>query len=45
MFKLCWYELGNEKKCELQHHFNVFLEKSLDLVYKSGHSTTLFGLV
>jgi hypothetical protein len=31
MFKLWWYELGNGKKCELQHHLNVFFEKSLDL--------------
>jgi hypothetical protein len=23
-FKLWWYELGNGKKCELQHHFNYY---------------------
>jgi hypothetical protein len=26
MFKLWWYELGNEKKCEIQHHLNVSVE-------------------
>jgi hypothetical protein len=31
MFKVWWYELGNGKKCELQHHLIVVFEKSLDL--------------
>jgi hypothetical protein len=28
--------LEMEKKCELQHHLNVFFEKSLDLDFKNG---------
>jgi hypothetical protein len=35
--------LEMEKKCELQHHLNVFFEKSLDLDCKNGLSFTLFG--
>jgi hypothetical protein len=31
MFKLWWHELGNGKIDELQHHLNVFFEKTLDL--------------
>jgi hypothetical protein len=34
-----------EKKCEVQHHLNVFFEKSLDLDFKNGLSTTHFGLM
>jgi hypothetical protein len=45
MFKLWWYELGNRKKCELQHHLNVFFEKSLDLDCKNELSSTFFGLM
>jgi len=30
------YELGNGKKIGLQHHLNVFFEKSLDLDFKNG---------
>jgi hypothetical protein len=26
-FKLWWYEFGNGKKCELQHHLNVLRKK------------------
>jgi hypothetical protein len=37
------YELGNGKKCELQHHLNVSFEKSLNLDSKNGFSTTHFG--
>jgi hypothetical protein len=36
MFKLWWYKLGNGGKCELQHHLNVFLKKSLVLDSKNG---------
>ncbi len=39
--KLCWYELGKRKMCTFQHHLNVFFEKSLDLDYKNGLSSTL----
>jgi len=35
--------LEMEKKCELQHHLNVFFEKSLNLDYKTGLSSILFG--
>jgi hypothetical protein len=36
--------LKMEKKCEYQHHLNVFFfEKSLDLDCKNGLSFTLFG--
>jgi hypothetical protein len=42
-FKLWWYELGNGKMCELQHHLNVFFFKSLDLDHKNGLSFALFG--
>jgi hypothetical protein len=45
MFKLWWYELGNRKKCELQHHLNVFFEKSLDLDCKNELSSAFFGLM
>jgi hypothetical protein len=38
-----WYELGNGKKCELQHHLNVYFFKSLDLDYENGFSSTCFG--
>jgi hypothetical protein len=41
--KLWWYELGNGKMCELQHHFILSFEKSLDLNYKNGLSSALFG--
>jgi hypothetical protein len=42
-FKLWWYEFGNGKKCELQHHLNVVFEKSLDLDDKNEFSSALFG--
>jgi hypothetical protein len=45
MFKLWWYEFGNGKKCELQHHLNVYFEKSLDLDCKNGFSFTHFDLM
>jgi hypothetical protein len=35
--------LKMEKKCEPQHHLNVFFLKSLDLDYKNGLSFALFG--
>jgi hypothetical protein len=35
--------LEMEKKCELQHHLNVFFEKSLDLDFKNGLWTTNFS--
>jgi hypothetical protein len=35
-FKLWWYEFENGKKCEFQHHLNVFFEKLLDLDSKNG---------
>jgi hypothetical protein len=38
-----WYELGNGKMHEFQHHLNGFFEKSLHLDYKSGFSSILFG--
>jgi hypothetical protein len=44
MFKLWWYELGNRKKCELQHHLNFF-KKKLDLDSKNGLSITHFNLM
>jgi hypothetical protein len=28
---------------ELQHHLNIFFEKSMDLDYKNGLSFALFG--
>jgi hypothetical protein len=37
--------LEMEKKCELQHHLNVFFEKSQDLDSKNELSATNFGLV
>jgi hypothetical protein len=40
---LGWYEFGNGKKCELQHHLYVFIEKSLDLDLQNELSTTHFG--
>jgi hypothetical protein len=36
-------KLEMEKKCELQHHLNVFFEKSPDLNFKNGLSTTNFS--
>jgi hypothetical protein len=42
MFKLWWYELVNGKKCELQHHLNVFFEKLVDLNYENGLYIHLF---
>jgi len=40
-FKLGWYELGNGKKCELQHHLYVLIEKSLDLDLQNELSTPI----
>ncbi len=35
--------LEMEKKCELQHHLNLFCEKSLDLDSKNGLWVANFG--
>jgi hypothetical protein len=28
MFNLKWYEFKDGKKCELRHHYDVFIEKN-----------------